>query len=176
MLGREALVQLSAASGEAVSQEFPASPLDRPTRLLSAAVVVALVGLALSIPGSAGPLGIAAGAGLPLVLLLATYGMSPKGYAVTEGSLLIRRRWFGSRQMSVATADVAPPEMGLGGFRLAASGGLFGWFGSFWRRDTGKYRAYVTDRENLVACRGDEGLILVSPVDPQAFISAVGAT
>jgi hypothetical protein len=153
---------------------FPAARLDRPTRLLTAALLVALFGLALSIPVSeTGLLGPLIGWTVPVAVIVFGYGLGPRSYVLSPGGeLRIRRRWFGGRGFHISTAEATSALFGLGGIRLWGSGGAFGWYGSFWRKGTGKYRAYVTDRNRLVSCDGPDGLIVLSPADPEAFLVA----
>ena len=154
--------------------EFPAAPLDRSTRLTSAALVVAFVGFALTIPvAEAGPAGRLVGYGFPVMVLVLAYGLSPRGYRLTaDGRLQILRRWFCSKSFRIDSAAPTSALFGLAGIRLAGSGGAFGWYGLFWRRDTGRFRAYVTDRAHLVVCDGPDGVVVLSPADPAAFLAA----
>lgn len=163
-----------AASGDATPRDFRAAPLDRSTKFLTAAVIAALLGLALSIPAAeAGSAGVVAGWVVPAIIIVATYGYAPKGYLMSpDGHLRIQRRWFGGRGFRIDSAHTTSAVFGLGGVRLAGSGGVFGWYGLFWRSGVGRYRAYVTDRSQLVACDGPDGLVLVSPADRDAFLAA----
>jgi uncharacterized membrane protein YdfJ with MMPL/SSD domain len=152
---------------------FAAAPLDRPTRFVSAAVTAALAGLALSIANVDGfaPGGVVAGVAVALVA--AAYGFGPAAYRVDGATLAVRRRWFGSVAFTVEHAARLPWQFGVGGIRVAGSGGAFGWYGRFWRRDVGFYRAYVTDRSRLVGCQTSAGLVVVSPAEPDAFLAAL---
>ena len=167
---------MSAAS-QVAGGDFAAAPLDRPTKLLTAALLVALVGLALSIPVSeTGPAGAVLGWAFPVAVGVLGYGFAPKGYRLSpDGALEIRRRWFGSRGFRISSASTTSAIFGLGGIRLFGSGGAFGWYGLFWRKGTGRYHAYVTDRSHLISCDGPDGLIVVSPQDPEAFLAAAPA-
>lgn len=155
------------------SQEFPAAPMDRSTKLTTAALIAAIAGLMLSVPAlDAGATGVLFGWVVPVVLVLLAYGFSPAGYQLAPGMLRIRRRWFGGRRFRIDDVEATSALFGLGGLRLAGSGGAFGWYGLFWRKSTGRYHAYVTDRARLVTCTGSDGLVVVSPQDPEAFVSA----
>ena len=152
---------------------YPAAPLDRPTKLLTAAVIAALVGLGLSIPVSeVGAAGLALVWIVPAALLLLAYGFAPNGYRVSGAELQVERRWFGGRSFRIDSAQATSALFGLGGIRLLGSGGVFGWYGLFWRKGTGRYRAYVTDRSRLVTCEGPDGIVVISPLDPVAFVAA----
>ena len=154
---------------------FAAAPLDRSTKLTTAALVVAIVGITLTIPiAEAGPVGSAVGIGLPIAVLVLGYGLSPRAYLVQPGRLQVLRRWFGSKTFRIDSVAPTSALFGLGGIRLAGSGGAFGWYGLFWRKGTGRYRAYVTDRAQLVVCDGPDGVVVLSPADRHAFLAAAG--
>jgi Bacterial PH domain len=159
----------------AESTDFAAAPLDRSTKLTSAAVVASVVGITLTIPvAEAGPVGTVVGIGLPIAVLVLGYGLSPRGYRLQPGRLQILRRWFGSRTFRIDKVSATSALFGLGGIRLAGSGGAFGWYGLFWRKGSGRYHAYVTDRSQLVVCDGPDGVIVLSPAEPRAFLEAAG--
>ena len=157
--------------------DYPAAPLDRPTRLITAAFVAAFAGFALSISAAeAGATAVGLGVVVPLVLTLLAYGFAPARYRLSsDGDLRVVRRWFGGRGFRISSAEATSAVFGLGGIRLVGSGGAFGWYGLFWRKGTGTYRAYVTDRTKLVVCNGPDGLVVLSPADPAAFLSAAAA-
>jgi hypothetical protein len=151
---------------------FPAAPLDRPTRMVT---VVSLLFLGVLLPlasvGAQGGAVILAGLGLAVVV--ASYGFAPASFEVVGTTLRMRRRLFGAKEMLLTEpAGQVPWTFGVGGLRLIGSGGLFGWYGSFYRPGHGRYRAYLTDRSRIVACATDAGLVLVSPTDPDAFVRA----
>jgi hypothetical protein len=165
-----------AVSGEAASQKFAAAPLDRPTRWVTAAFCAALLGVALTVPAAAADIGSSVLLGLvfPLGGVALAYGFAPRSYAITpDGLLQVRRHWFGVKTFRLETAQTVAAVFGLGGIRIFGSGGAFGWYGLFWRKGTGRYRAYVTDRSSLVVCQGPDGLVTISPADPEAFVAAV---
>jgi hypothetical protein len=166
---------VSAPAGEAGTTYYEAAPLDRQTKFITAAFIAAFVGFALSLASAdAGTAGVLIGGGVPLVLTLLAYGFAPKGYGVgSDGDLRVVRHWFGGRRFRIASAQKTSAIFGLGGIRLLGSGGAFGWYGLFWRKGTGRYRAYITDRQRLVACDGPDGRVILSPADPEAFVAAV---
>ena len=162
--------------GEAASQEFVAAPMDRSTKFTSAALVAAMVGIALTVPvAQAGAAGLILGIGIPAAGLALAYGMAPRGSRVQPGRLQILRRWFGSKTFRIESVAATSALFGLGGIRLAGSGGAFGWYGLFWRKGAGRSRAYVTDRAQLVVCDGPDGVVVLSPADPTGFLAAAGA-
>ncbi len=139
------------------------------------AFVAAVVGFMLVVPArEVGGFGVVVGWVVPALAIVSLYGWSPKAYRLSPtGVLTVRRRLFGGRMFRVESAQATSALFGLGGLRLTGSGGVFGWYGLFWRKGTGRYRAYVTDRSKLVACEGPDGLVVVSPEDPRAFLAAV---
>ena len=153
---------------------YPAAPLDRTTKLTTAALIVGLVGLMLTVPvAEAGTAGLLLGIGVPVAGLILGYGYSPRAYRVwPDGRLDVVRRLFGAKHLRIQSAELTSALFGLGGIRLAGSGGAFGWYGLFWRRGTGRYRAYVTDRAQLVICDGPDGVIVLSPADRDGFVAA----
>lgn len=157
-----------------VSDEFPAASMDKSTRIITLAFCAALLGLALTLPPAAEneTASLVFGLILPVLIVAAAYGYAPRGYTLTpDGVLQVHRRWFGSKTFRVTSAQTVSALFALGGFRLTGSGGAFGWYGIFWRKGTGRYRAYVTDRSRLVACHGPDGLIVISPSDPDALLA-----
>jgi hypothetical protein len=161
-------------------QEFPAAPLDRSTRVFTLAMGAALLGLALSLPTAVeqnSAVAQAIGLAAPIGILGLAYGFGPRAYSVTpDGTLRMDRRWFGSKSFRVTSAQTVAALFALGGIGLSGSGGAFGWYGLFWHKGRGKYHAYVTDRSKLVACHGPDGLVVISPADPDAFLATLPAT
>ena len=154
--------------------------MDTATRIITMAMCAALLGLALTIPPAAeGNQAVALIFGLivPAGIVALSYGFAPRAYSVTpDGTLRMHRRWFGARSFRVTSAQTVAALFALGGIRLSGSGGAFGWYGLFWRKDTGKYHAYVTDRSKLVACHGPDGLVMISPRDTHAFLATLPET
>lgn len=157
---------------------FPAAPLDRITRGTTSLFLCILA--TASAPPAAGLLGRAA----PVARLLAipaaavaavtVWGFAPAAYEVGNGQLCVRRHVFGSKTFAIQgqPKPLDRSALSLATVRLLGSGGMFGWYGLFWRRDLGGFRAYVTNRSLLVAVSTDQGLVLVSPADPAQFVEA----
>ena len=154
--------------------EFPAAAWDRSTWIMTAATVILVAAFTASVAMADGAnADLFFGAGIPVLVLVVAFGLSPRGYRVSpDGRLQVLRRWFGSKSFRVNSVEATPMVFGLGGIRLAGSSGVFGWYGWFWRKGAGRYRAYVTDRAQLVLCNGPDGLVVISPRDPAAFVSA----
>lgn len=71
---------------------------------------------------------------------------------------------------------IGPQEVGFP-FRLGGSGGFFGVFGRFYSRPLGHYRAYTTNRTDLVLLTLTDGTnIVLSPGPADAFLDALART
>ena len=105
-----------------------------------------------------------------LVVLLITYGLSPRGFSLGPEGLRIHRP-FGAHVLplgKVRNARRAQPGE-LCGLRTFGSGGMFGFFGWFWSRKLGHYRAYVTHRRDMVLVEAERPYLL-SPERPDDFL------
>jgi hypothetical protein len=155
---------------------FPIAPLDRGTRLITFAFVIVLAFLA-GLTAAAAPHRLAAGGIIAVALAALTlgFGFAPAALEAAPGSLRVRRRLFGSRSFTLHGAvGRMPRQFGLGGIRLWGSAGIWGHYGLYWRRDVGRYYAYVTDRSRLVACETADGrAVVVSPSDPDGLVRAL---
>ena len=158
--------------------EFPAAPMDRGTRAVTVATVVLVLGVLVILAGL-GELGWLLWLLVPLhlAILLGAWALAPRAFQVRRRELtVIRNAW---RPLAVRVARLTEvPEPQKFGLRAVGSGGAFGWYGRFRRRDIGGYRLYATTRvaANLVAMQTDEGtVIVVSPADPEGFRSTLAA-
>lgn len=145
------------------------APYDVTTRIISAVVCVALLAVAAGIPN----VYIAV---LSLLIMLGAYAYSVRGYAVTEGSIVVRRL-AGSVRLpltQVREARRAGPEDFQGCIRLWGSGGLFGYYGVFRTSKLGRCTWYLTDRKRAVVVRTDAKTALYSPDDVDGFLAAIG--
>ncbi len=108
-----------------------------------------------------------------LVVALVTYGLSPRGFSLSPDGLRIHRPLgaiilpFGR----VRSARRAQPRE-LCGLRTFGSGGMFGFFGWFWSRKLGHYRAYVTHRQDMVLVEAERPYLL-SPERPDDFLCSL---
>ena len=62
-----------------------------------------------------------------------------------------------------------------GSLRLCGSGGFLGWFGFFWSKRLGVYRAYCTSISRCVIVRLKNRTIVLSPEPPDQSLSALNA-
>lgn len=149
------------------SQSFSAS-YDSTTKILSAVVFVIFV-VVITVTKSA------AFSGLAAVTMLLSYAYSPRGYAILDRSIVVKRLignvripLDGIREIRSFTAEDC-----RGCIRLWGSGGLFGYYGLFRTSKLGKCTWYVTNRRHAVVVITDAKRALFSPDDMDGFIAAV---
>ncbi len=151
-----------------MAMSFTAS-WDSLTKVISAAVVVLLLGPAIFVLRS--PLA----SGIGIFALVLAYPWSARGYQIIDGTLFIRRL-AGSVRIpleSIRETRQATPEDLSGCVRLFGSGGLFGWYGLFRTSKLGKSTWYVTDRSNAVVLVTREKTVLISPDEVERFLGVV---
>jgi len=103
----------------------------------------------------------------------------PRGYTVKPCEINVVRT-VGPKRLpleelrSVVRPATNPPGASIG---LARVEGIHGRFGSYWNRSWGRYQVYVTNQSNAVELLfEDSHRVILSPDDPDAFISAVERT
>jgi len=114
-------------------------------------------------------------AGIEAVLLFLSYGYSPRGYTVLDGSLIVKRL-IGDVRISLSDIREARPAAAddlSGCIRLFGSGGLFGWYGLFRTSKLGKCTWYVTNRANAVVLITGAKTAVISPDDVDGFIGVI---
>jgi len=119
-------------------------------------------------------------AGLTVLLSVGIFGsvawFAPWGYVVRPDAIVVSR--LGpplviayDRIREVRRTDSR--EIGFA-WRVFGSGGFLGWFGAFRSRRLGEFRAYATNRRDLVLITKTNGAkIVISPHPPDAFLDAV---
>ena len=59
-------------------------------------------------------------------------------------------------------------------YRICGSGGFLGWFGWFYSRSLGRFRAYATNHRDLVLIIMTDGMkMVISPDPPNRFLEVV---
>jgi hypothetical protein len=114
---------------------------------------------------------------LTALILIGAYAWSPRGYAVSDGTITVNRLignvrvpLDGVREVRAATKDDF-----RGCLRLFGNGGLFGYYGLFRTSKLGKSTWYVTNRGKAVVVVTGKKTVLFSPDDVDGFIAAIGA-
>jgi hypothetical protein len=148
-------------------QSFSAS-YDSTAKIVSAVVIVLFAAVAIALRSTII-------AGFEAVLLILSYAYSPRGYAVADRTIVIKRLignvvipLDGIRELRSAAADDLS-----GCIRLFGSGGLFGWYGLFRTSKLGKCTWYVTNRRKSVVLVTGARTVVVSPDDVDAFMGAM---
>jgi hypothetical protein len=111
---------------------------------------------------------------LPLAVLLVTLPFIVRGYVLTGGELRIERLgWQNHFSLADVVSVEADPDAMRWSLRLFGDGGLFGYFGWFWNRKLGTYRAYGTNPKNTVVLKLSNRTIVITPHDPARFVEEI---
>lgn len=95
-------------------------------------------------------------------------------YDLHEDHIHIRRIAFPVRLPIDQFRSVArAPELMDQSLRAFGNGGLFGFYGRFWKPGFGKFQAYVTDPRNTIALKSDTKMVALSPDQPRDFVRLV---
>jgi hypothetical protein len=112
--------------------------------------------------------------GILAAIVLVTLPFSVRGYVLTPEAVWIERwGWRHAIPLSDVVSVTADPEALRGSLRLFASGGLFGFFGIFWSRRLGMFRAYCTAPKRSVLLKLRQRTVVISPENPEAFVVAL---
>ena len=160
-----------------VEAVFPAAPLERNARVVTAVTGLLAVGLPLALllaqPRGRGLLVLVASPALLVALVALPLVLSPSGYAVGSGDLAVLRRGTRPLLFPLGSLLAARPTAMPRSLRVLGSGGMFGWWGRFANRDWGRFKAYATDRRRGVLLEWPGFKLFVSPEDPDALCRAV---
>jgi Bacterial PH domain len=158
-----------------VEAAFPAAPLERNARLVTAlaALVAVLAPMALLLAQPRGLLVLVASPTLLVAVVALPLVLSPAGYAVGSGDLAVLRRGTRPLLFPLGSLLAARPTAMPRSLRVFGSGGMFGWWGRFANRDWGRFKAYATDRRRGLLLEWPGFKLFVSPEDPEAFCRAV---
>ena len=112
---------------------------------------------------------------LPFVLIVGAVLFTIRGYTLERDSILVHRLLWATRVSRIGLKSaVHDPALLSGGIRLFGNGGFFSFSGWFRNKHLGTYRAFITDPARAVILRyADDKVIVMSPSDPERFISAV---
>lgn len=102
------------------------------------------------------------------------YLFKPLHYSINENGIIIHRLW---KNVIVPTEDISEirrvekSEINPA-FRTGVSGGMFGYFGNFYKFGVGKMKWYTSRRDNAIMIKTKEGKkIIITPDEPEAFIN-----
>ena len=113
---------------------------------------------------------------LLLLVYLFTFLLRPLHYTITDTTLIIQRPLSSKK---IARADIEALELFINGelnwaIRTFGVGGLFGYFGRFFKGSIGSMTWYATRRNKAVLIRTKSGdRIVVTPDDYEGFVTAL---
>jgi len=111
---------------------------------------------------------------LPLLLLPGAALFIIRSYEIEPNVLAIRRLlWTTRLPLSGLQSVVVVPDAMRGSLRLFGNGGMFSITGWYRSRALGNYRAFVTDLKRTVVLRFAKKTIVVSPENPEQFVSEI---
>lgn len=116
---------------------------------------------------------------VPLCLILgAAFLFAPKYYIIGEGKISIKR-YLGKTSINIS--DVADIRAIDGSqlkyaIRTFGVGGFFGYYGLYWSKSLGSFKAYITDRNNCVLLQTRQGKrFVLSPDNRLEFVEMIKA-
>lgn len=146
------------------------------TAFVLVAIVAAgafLIHSAMTHPSAGGRILMATSATALAVLVLALTAFVPLGYEVTDEAVVIRRSIRPLRILLSQVAEVRRVEL-TGVVRVFGVGGFFGYWGRFTSTQLGAFRAYFTQRGNLLCLFLKDGdRVVLSPDDPDGMIAEI---
>jgi hypothetical protein len=158
---------------------FPAS-LGRRQRLVAGIVGI---GLGFGLPFLLSVAMVAASGELSLLIMPLPFlgalwviqGLAPTGYTLEDEGVRIERRW--SRRLIRYDGILGGDRRRrpIGGLLAAGFNNLFGSHGARWNSRSGWHYLAVTDPDRLVFLETLGGLVVLSPNDPDGFLSALRA-
>jgi hypothetical protein len=148
--------------------------------LCATPVVVWRLSPAIRIGGAHGPAGPFAqgialwGTLLAPVIALGCWALSPKAIEVEGGELRVLRRAWRAAAWPLSRVDsvsVLPPRYLMGSVRTFGNGGLFGFYGWFYKK--GAFRLFATRTDRLVEVVIDGKRVVVSPDEPARLVEGL---
>jgi hypothetical protein len=163
--------------------EFKAT-LDMKTNIITAIVIMILLGIAYFLPhwatqeGEPNQLIIF---GLPLfniLIILLAYYFSVKSYLVDNQFITIKRPFTNVKinRQEIANISAIELEAMKGALRLFGSSGVFGYYGIFRNSTLKNFTMYGTQTENYILIELQNGKkIVLTPDEPEAFLNATNS-
>jgi len=105
------------------------------------------------------------------LIVYLTYAYSPLGYEINHDSLVVNRKIKPVRIAldRIKEVKMDPQAASLMCLRLFGSGGLFGFFGTFYPSRLKVHKRYITSRKNSVVIVADKNYV-ISPEKPDLFV------
>jgi hypothetical protein len=112
-------------------------------------------------------------------IVLVAWLYSTQGYSVRNGALVIHRPW---KPVTIPLTEIrsvqalSPEAVSGGTFRVFGVGGLFGYYGLFFRPNLGGYvRFYLRNKKNPILLETTGGRLLLSPDSSGLILALNGA-
>ncbi|MDT8286335.1 MAG: PH domain-containing protein [Elusimicrobiales bacterium] len=111
---------------------------------------------------------------LAAALLWSCWALAPRGFIAEPGLVTVDRPLMPVRIALRPGTIVEAAGAGLfdGSLRTMGNGGLFGYYGNFWKKGVGKYLLYATRSDRLVLVDNGKKYFL-TPDEPELFIEEV---
>ncbi len=111
---------------------------------------------------------------LAAALLWSCWALAPRGFTVEPGLVTVDRPIMPVKIELRPGTVVEPAAPGLlyGSLRTMGNGGLFGYYGGFWKKGVGNYLLYATRSDRFVSIDNGKKYFL-TPDDPELFIEEV---
>jgi len=117
------------------------------------------------------------GIAICLITLISTLLFTIRGFTVSGSTLLVRRLLWNTRLDLTGLKSVTVDRNAMkGSIKTLGNGGLFSFSGSFRSRSLGKFRAFVTDMSSCVVLELQSGKVVISPENPEYFVSVVSGS
>jgi hypothetical protein len=134
-----------------------------------------LIGVA-SIPLFTGPAGnifwVLIMSVMPLSILFTCSLFMIRGFVLSNDTLIVKRLfWNTDVSLSGLESATVDPKAMKGSIRTCGNGGLFSFTGEFLNKKLGNYRAFVTSPKLAVVLRFTDKVIVVTPSQPDEFVS-----
>lgn len=112
--------------------------------------------------------------GVPLVIASGSSLFMIRGYIVTRDTLFVQRfLWHSRIDLSNLRSYEVDPSAMSGSTRTLGNGGLFCIAGYFHNKKLDNYHAFATDPKLAVVLRFTDTTIVVTPDNPEQFVSAL---
>lgn len=151
--------------------------LDKTAKLLTIGITIIFIGIAV------GPklFSRSENTEMPIVLIIIifltygiSYGFSPKSYEINDNNVVINRLFKNVIINRSQIKDVLKLEKGklTWSIRTFASGGLFGYFGTFWNKEFGNMTWYATRKNKaIMLITSNNKKIILTPDEIDQFIN-----
>jgi len=112
---------------------------------------------------------------LPVLMIPACALFIARSYTITPDAILIHRPFRDTRlPLAGLESATSKPNAMRGSIRTFGNGGFYSITGWYWSKSLRSYRAFVTDLNKTVILRYHDRTVIVSPDDPDGFVSELG--